>query len=786
MGKPSITRSAISAALNSLVQVSRKEQGFHELTHLLIVEMMVSDPQFPPIEHPREYALQTILITLISEKLNEARQFFGISQAHSGSSREVVIEFIAQDVRAGGLELIAWSILYHRFVLIDFSPSLEDLSRCYQIADKTLQRQLHFGVKLLTRVLSQKEWEARRANQSASLMMALPLRGKSKLFGRGALLEQIVQTIIIAPIKHGLITGHHGIGKTTLVEHVARQLIELDQVERIIWLSTPRTIEDIRLQLLSQLQAQDQSLPLRGLLAAHKTMIVLDDAEELWQNLRALHDFLSDVADAIVLIISSEANTLPPSVEFHFVVEELTLPAAEKLVTDTLYMIGQSPDNSTKDVARELYARFGGSPLALRLAATQWLTEEPYWVDNLVSAQTFGAVFDGLAEETQKLWCSLALFPRGAVETFTIEGFWGAPVPIKGLQLLQRKGVIYYVSAGTYQLIEPSIAFIRRAHLSHDKLKTMILHLLENFFNSDYSLRNPTIALEIAEHRWIGLDGEQFMAWLEIAWRTGSFATNNWLTFLELWEDMRSGISYSLNIAQAVCLRRIGRHYEAEQRLMNLVSVTGSLGRFSEQLEARIEWAVTKAKQSEYSVAEQILENAFRSLRKNDSQTRRRILLVLAQMAVEQNNAVRALTLLDPIQNETEAFLVVAEAYFLNGEYEKCEYFAQKLLIIANHDLRIRMQVYTLMGRANEVQGDLTTAYSMFTQALLLAQRLDDSFSLARIQTNLAAVFLQTGKYIEAHELLNEAYVTQRRMGDTTGLHSTQYNRQLLEQRIAG
>jgi tetratricopeptide (TPR) repeat protein len=96
------------------------------------------------------------------------------------------------------------------------------------------------------------------------------------------------------------------------------------------------------------------------------------------------------------------------------------------------------------------------------------------------------------------------------------------------------------------------------------------------------------------------------------------------------------------------------------------------------------------------------------------------------------------------------------------------------------------MQVYTLMGRANEVQGDLTTAYSMFTQALLLAQRLDDSFSLARIQTNLAAVFLQTGKYIEAHELLNEAYVTQRRMGDTTGLHSTQYNRQLLEQRIAG
>jgi tetratricopeptide (TPR) repeat protein len=93
--------------------------------------------------------------------------------------------------------------------------------------------------------------------------------------------------------------------------------------------------------------------------------------------------------------------------------------------------------------------------------------------------------------------------------------------------------------------------------------------------------------------------------------------------------------------------------------------------------------------------------------------------------------------------------------------------------------------LYTVVGRSYEKEGNFEQAGRYFSDALTLLERLDDPYSLARAQTNLAVALFPLKRYGDAGLLLSRAEKIQSLLRDRVGLNVTRHNRRILGHYIA-
>lgn len=788
MVKPYITRDAVAAALNALVYISTDASNFAGLLRLQLVEQTLTSPDFPPVESPREYAVHSLLSSITTDRLNQLRLLFSLPSVTSGIAPNDIRAMAVREARIANTELIAWSVLYHRYFLTSVTLSFESLAELYNLDDRTCRRYLRYGVKLLTQQLTRLEQAALHEQRILKMRSELPTRGKSPLYGRDELVKQIQRICLTGDLPHILITGISGIGKTSLVEHSVKGIIDQNIVDRLIWIAHCSSVEQVRRMLLASLHIEEAAPSLRPTLAVYKSLIVFDDAAALFSNPTLLGTLLADLADAIVMVICDEFSIVPTTIRHHFRLTGLEFDASARIVRDAMKVGGQNDEVASREIAIDLYNAFGGHPLALRVAATRWDDLDWSALEHDVVRQMLTRTYDRLQPTTQRLWCALALNGRGQCCLSSLENIWGEAFTTADVNALVSHMLIQRETVDCYVMIDAAKLFIRSMYQARADIREIVNTLIATFLDTPSSLC-PHILVEIATGDWATPPLDQMKSWLLRTWYDGRESLNaaEWLSLLDFQRRIAGELGHELEIAYAVCLRRLGELDHAALMFASIVSQSGKVGDFKAQAYALIEWSLVTSLRGNYSASEDLLNQAMRSKwAEQDMAFRRQITLMSAQLSVEKRDGKTAFAQLRHLTIDSEVLALLAESCLLVNDIRMALRLAEQSLAGIGENLPLRVRLCTVIGRCRERTNHLDAAQRYLAEALFCAQRLEDRFSIARAQSNLAAVLLERGKFIEAHELLAQAVTVQSRLGDNIGLQTTSHNRQLLERRVAG
>ncbi|MBK8026021.1 MAG: tetratricopeptide repeat protein [Chloroflexi bacterium] len=756
-----------------------------------VVENIVQSPDFPPTETSHEYALHTLLTSSITHQLGILRTNQGLPAAGDETSVKELLEAVQADVASAHMQLLAWSTLYHRFVQTLTDVKVDVLARLYGMDERTLRRYISLGEKLLTRHLVGLEQEARLKERRIRLINALPTRGKTKLYGRDDVLSGLHTFVRTDAAAHVLLTGLSGLGKSTLAERLVLEIVEHDpNIERVIWIPHCASVEYVRHDVVARMQVDDGNMDIRRTLAVYKTIIVLDDASSLLKDVDAFNSLLSDLADALVVIITEEFTGMLRTVGYHMRLQPIDEEAALQITQDVFRARGVTDLDLTTGIAQDLYRAFGGHPLALRIAAARWDDLDWSSLEDDVIRHILTRTFDRQDSQSKRIWCALGLLGKHEGCLSMLTTIWGTMAGTGSISVLASQMLVQRIHHDCYILLDAAQLFISRGYRSHSVVRQIVDELIAAYFDNESALAFPDMLVRLTTSSWSLPAYPVLENWLIRCWHNQQQSGLNaaeWIASIDALRRMNHDIDVRLEIAYAASLRRLSELDHSAVMLLNTVQRCGREGDFQEQARALVELALTYILQGNLVAAHDLLNRAAQSrLAQQDLIFRRRIDLILAQVAIEQRDGPRALSLLRHLNGDPIVYVLLAEASLLIGDIRMAARLAEQVLAEAPGDLPLRVRVCTVIGRCREQLSSLDTASRYFAEALLCAQRIGDHFGIARAKSNLGAVLVKRGKYVEANELLSHAVAIQSTLGDSIGLQISQHNRIMFERRVAG
>lgn len=776
---PYISREDVSAALSSLIHHSR-EPEFNGLRHLLLVDLRLASPEMPAGDTIREYAVRDLLLTQIIAALSEHRLMFSLPLPDTQANLPRTRSEAAQAVEQGAHELLVWSVLYYRCVRVDLDLSVEELAALLALHERTLSRYFIDGVDLLTERLIRAESAARLAQLERLLYASLPSSVPQRLFGRADLLITVERALSARSPRHCFITGAAGIGKSAFVQELVRGQISAASLDHVIWIEQPDSVDFVRQHLAETLLREASEISLREYLLMHSVAVILDGIGRAADDRAAFDLLLRDLSAASVYLVNRAYLPLD-SIEIHVELPQIDSASASLLVAALLPAAELA---STQELAAALYEQVGGNPLALKLALGLWVAgDDTLTIESELHGRLFIRLFEELSDSSRQAWCALALIPQ-SIEPGLLSRTWG--IPIGDVNTLGRHGLTETTGEGQVRLVGAAREAVRQAYYEHvmvrrhvDYLITGLTELSGSFEVIEQALASgfPEISLELRHH------------WVILAWREG-FRRSHWALWRTILETELANVTAfipELHVAYAMCLRRLGEWDAASHVFRQVVAESGRHGQFAEQGRALAEWSILARYQSDYRHAREMITQAKRyAQRSRDSAMLSELALHEAQLLILQGQGREAVELLASQPDSLRVITLQSEAQLALGNYDACRQLAQRALRLAADDQASKASLYTIFGRSFQAQESYQHAQPPMTDAVTLLERLDDSFSLARAQTNLAAVLIPLERFADAAVLLARAEQIQLRLGDRVGLMATRHNRTLLGGHFAG
>src|SRR3954468_6040103 len=170
---PYISREDVSAALCSLIHTTRKPVA-DGLQHLLLVDLLVNAPDMPNSDEKRAFAAQELLIMEITRALHEQCDLFRLLPPGERTQGDEIQKEAAELIKVGKHNLMAWSIVYYRYVRADLGLSVEELAQLFMVTPRTVTRYHDDGIDMLVQRLIREEQLARRSQTERRLYAMLP------------------------------------------------------------------------------------------------------------------------------------------------------------------------------------------------------------------------------------------------------------------------------------------------------------------------------------------------------------------------------------------------------------------------------------------------------------------------------------------------------------------------------------------------------------------------------------------------------------------------------------
>jgi tetratricopeptide (TPR) repeat protein len=778
--KPTINPTSVEAALNMLVYTTTDTSDAATLLSLVLIEEYLHDPARPPAKNLREFALKSILCGLIEQTLLQFRTASELPAPDAANTLSMAVKQIQLDSQQNSADLLGWSYLYYRFVRIDMGISHDAYAEYANIETRSLRRYKKYIVARLAEKLINAEWAARRRQHQTRLLVAIPTDSNRPLIGR----EQQLQNAV-AMLKDGLatrcyVTGGVGMGKTAFLAILTRLLIEAEMLDYVIWVSSPRTVEDVLNRLAETVLPPHSRLELRDMLVTYRVLLIIDDVAELSQNATNFSALLDFLAPCLVCMASEKHISLKQTVH-HIHLDELNKREIHELV-QFLKADTTVPYSVSESICHEV----GGNPQAIHLAVLALGTgNQPYLADS--SSNMYAALFDSLSRAQQHLWMLAAAMKDRQL-----------PAPIIDLSMQQglfsRDDVAHLLKAFIIQSVTARDFFTisqsaQGFALHHPKFQPLIEPLVGMVLSKSHELSAKILyhfCLQLLRHHAPLFGNPRMLEIIHAGWMA-----NEQLHHLNEWEAVFNTYQAivaendEISLAHAVCLRQLNQLEAAQRIFETLIAKTGKHGNFSTQALILLEMAILYRKQGQYTVAQECLTRSKEIQRQfPDKSLHARIIVEYAQIEIERQRPMEALKWLE--QMETTALntkLMKAEVLFLLSRLKECQHVAyQTLPDLQNaHDFVRLVSLYTTLARSYQQQGDAEKAIDCYNAALSYAEQQADTYAIARLKSNLATVLIHRNDVATAEQLLIEAEESQRNILDKIGLEVTHHNLQHLK-----
>jgi hypothetical protein len=160
---------AVSTVLDRLGYSTAPSEA-SDLYSLMLVDEFLQDPTFPRTLQDRQYAIATILITYISERLCRLASYFDLTPPLANETYREAMVTIERYASTHNPELIGWCWLYYHYVRTELDIQAKLFSSVCFLSQRTLQRYHRYAIKRLTEMLIQAEWQLRQQRHNITTL----------------------------------------------------------------------------------------------------------------------------------------------------------------------------------------------------------------------------------------------------------------------------------------------------------------------------------------------------------------------------------------------------------------------------------------------------------------------------------------------------------------------------------------------------------------------------------------------------------------------------------------
>lgn len=766
--QPLITITSVEAALDSLLYTTTDTSAASSLHYLAVIDRFLENPAHPPAESLRHYALRCILSEIITAELARQRQIFGLQPPEMDTPLKAAQQELITDSQQNSPELMAWSSLYFRYVRVELNLTQEEIGTLTSVNPRTLLRYKKHGIERLMDLLIAAEWEVRSQQRQRRLFANLPVYRAASLIGREAELAQLRHILETNARPNIFISGQSGVGKSALLQQLVSELIRTDEIDDIIWLENPTSIEAIERELEYRLlPPRSRTTTVRDMLLTWRVIVVLDDITGL-ANTAPVEDWekLCDLLSFTTTFITSKIFRATRPDVFHLPLANLSFEDAT-LFLRQLFNHQERDETALQDYAAAIWHAAGGNPQGIHLAFAQIERGNLDFYEQIVLDDLYTGIYERLNADARQLWHIFSLLPEGSLSAHQIQALSAE----NGLAVLLAAGMVE-VSANTprrYGMNHPARQFVQRGYQQRQDIQMAFQQLIAESILMPVWLIECLLAVD-----WLKIEEKICSDLLHHTWREG-VKNGHPVHWRHILEKHRSLINTPLRLAYAICLRRAGDVAASERYLNDCLAESGKEGDFLLQAEIMVEIAVLLRQRGEYEKAQHLLQRAAIQSRANPK-LQQRIALELTQIAVDSGDARLAQQYLHHLPEDATTRLLYAEVYLLNRKFDDCWKLA--LIIVDNPAEPIQQQAsaHTILGRCYQAQNRIEQAIAHFDAARILFERVGDGFAAARAQSNLAAMLLTLQRLDDAEKLLLQARSLQSQLHDVVGYNATQSN----------
>ncbi|MCU0496700.1 MAG: tetratricopeptide repeat protein [Anaerolineae bacterium] len=776
MEPPYISADAIRTTLDDLLNTTTR-RGRSPLDALTLVDEFLSDPSLPRMENSRVFAINSILLNLITQEFKEQRRIHRLSTLEDNATRQQHIETIKQDAIVNSPNLIAWSLLYYHYVEVDVDISLELFADCVSVDPRTIRRRLIYALETLTNKVIEAEWNIRKKIQRQLLLANLPTMQKTLLFGREYAFEEMQKLFESDLPKHILVTGATGNGKTVFVQEFLRQQImggAKKPIEALVWLKSPGSLQEIESQIRSRLLTKENQLKLQQYFLHYTTIIVIDDPATMkmneWDHLLGL------LSAATVFVIHETHIALTKPI--------VTLKMRELDEAETFAYLDSLPyiADTGVDLANQLHLireLVGGNPLALRLTYESLLNDaNPFTVRTTIT-DIFSHLFVNQTEQAKQAWVTMLLLPAEGFDLNWCYRVW-PELSHHGITALTKQHIM--VMTDEHQAVLQSVArtiaieYVRKDQDLQSFLQTqlsLLIAFIEHAPHEGISVMEWLLYTEYPD-----LPYEVGVAWIRYLIPLQKNNYGRWLTILEKTKN-RTELDFQIEYGSV--LWRTHRWQAAQQVLEHTIFEAGKSGRFEQQARAMLELATLFRYWNALDKANALLQSALDiAQRFKDNTLERHIALEFAQIALQQRDGTLALEYLTNTTPSPKGWMLTAEAYLLLEKPSEALAAADKTRRFFENDKLNLALNQMITGRAYMQKNNDELALDFMLRAITLLETLQYPLVLARAWVNYAVLLSKRESYEKAYEFLLKAEKVQTELHDVYGLALTRHNRAIV------
>jgi tetratricopeptide (TPR) repeat protein len=760
-----------------------------------LLEQRLADPSVVAGSAAADLTLLEWLNDEIVEGLRGQRAHYHLPPPDVTMSLERAVEALASDFRQGAAELEAWSLLFMRYVRVDLDLPWERLEAITGQDQRTLRRRQDRGLRRLMHRLIQHEQTARREAHRNRLRRTVPPLPGHEIVGRAVPFNQAWSRLMAnTSRRHVALTGPGGIGKTALALLLTHRLIDEADLDSVIWLIASQSLTPAD---LSARCAEALALPsgdgdaLRACCQSWNVLIVLDEADSLFDDEPGMAAFLSLVAEARLLLTSR--LTVTGGLDL-FAVElpELSKGDAQAIVTRVW----------TEDRALEperwrlIWRQAGGNPLALEVAARLAARVPRHALESVWPQTQFPdqiTLLDNLYERAwnqldpaaRRFWLAAWLLHPHSI-LHDLVSLVGGLSPAQAAQAAQQLGRLSLLNldanGNRYRLHSVARAFLRQkvntrpdvagwAHEGALRLREALpgspyaallaYHLLDM---ADVLALAPTWCVEAIRAVWANITRQGMWT----TWRPLLERLIAWVG--EVSPDVRAALHCWLGVA----CRWTGSSDLAEQYLNLAAQLAAEADDLQGQVSALVELGVVYRYQRRYAQARLHVQQAaviFQQLRNLEGEHRCR--LELARLALDEQQPALALEQLRELPVSAHVAALACDAHLALGNFRQALVFAERALSLAVGDRPNLARAQATVGRTYLAMGRLDEAEDYLSAALSLLEQGQDVLGWARAAGALARVYHLQGRIDEARPLLEAAAAQQRVIRDQVGLFTT-------------